>query len=96
MIGSSFTGFILIYTATVSTPPSISYKDNLFLWLVGDFGLIVVGPSLIWWKSIFKDDFYIELMRHGQENEDHVNESLIKLVTGAMAVASQILEEIRL
>ena len=35
--------------------------------------------ALIWWKSQFKDDFYIEIMRHGQEDEDRVNEALIRL-----------------
>ena len=34
--------------------------------------------ALLWWKSIFKDDFYIELMRHGQEDEKIVNETLLK------------------
>ncbi|WP_111708823.1 DNA polymerase III subunit alpha [Lutibacter citreus] len=34
--------------------------------------------AVIWWKEQFGDDFYLELMRHGQENEDHVNEVLIK------------------
>ncbi len=35
--------------------------------------------ALIWWKETFGDDFYMELMRHNQEDEDRVNESLIKL-----------------
>src|SRR5690606_6053214 len=35
--------------------------------------------ALIWWKKQFGDDFYIELMRHGQEDEDRVNASLIQL-----------------
>ncbi len=35
--------------------------------------------ALVWWKEQFADDFYLELMRHGQENEDHVNEVLIQL-----------------
>jgi len=34
--------------------------------------------ALVWWKEQFKDDFYLELMRHGQENEDHVNGVLIE------------------
>lgn len=34
--------------------------------------------ALLWWKSQFGDDFYLELMRHGQENEDRVNETLIE------------------
>ncbi|WP_159799655.1 DNA polymerase III subunit alpha [Flavobacterium sp. MK4S-17] len=35
--------------------------------------------ALLWWKEIFTDDFYIELMRHGQEDEDRVNQTLITL-----------------
>src|SRR5690606_6561302 len=35
--------------------------------------------ALIWWKNTFGEDFYIELMRHGQEDEDRVNQSLISL-----------------
>ncbi|UAM98405.1 DNA polymerase III subunit alpha [Polaribacter litorisediminis] len=34
--------------------------------------------SLIWWKEQFKDDFYIELMRHHQQDENIVNETLLK------------------
>ncbi len=35
--------------------------------------------SLIWWKQEFGDDFYLELMRHNQEDENRVNTSLIAL-----------------
>jgi DNA polymerase-3 subunit alpha len=31
-----------------------------------------------WWHSIFGDDFYVELNRHGVREEDHVNETLIR------------------
>ena len=31
------------------------------------------------WKALFGEDFYIEVMRHGQEDEDRVNETLVKL-----------------
>ena len=34
--------------------------------------------ALLWWKSVFQEDFYIELMRHGQEDEKIVNETLLK------------------
>ena len=34
--------------------------------------------ALIWWKEEFKDDFYIELMRHNQQDEKIVNETLLK------------------
>ncbi|MGH2664545.1 DNA polymerase III subunit alpha [Flavobacterium sp.] len=33
--------------------------------------------ALIWWKSQFENDFYIELMRHNQEDENRVNQTLI-------------------
>ena len=35
--------------------------------------------ALIWWKAQFGEDFYIELMRHNQEDENRVNASLISL-----------------
>ncbi|MCG8574222.1 MAG: DNA polymerase III subunit alpha [Flavobacteriales bacterium] len=34
--------------------------------------------ALLWWKGIFKDDLYIELIRHGLEEEDNVNKTLIE------------------
>ena len=34
--------------------------------------------ALLWWKAQFGEDFYIELMRHGQEDEDRVNPVLIQ------------------
>ncbi len=33
--------------------------------------------ALLWWKEQFQDDLYIELMRHGQDNEDRVNLTLL-------------------
>ncbi|MEM7483846.1 MAG: DNA polymerase III subunit alpha [Bacteroidota bacterium] len=35
--------------------------------------------ALLWWKERFGDDLYIEMMRHGQEDEDRVNQVLIPL-----------------
>jgi DNA polymerase-3 subunit alpha len=34
--------------------------------------------ALLWWKEQFSNDFYLEVMRHQQENENHVNEVLIQ------------------
>ncbi len=34
--------------------------------------------ALLWWKQEFDDDLYIELMRHGQEDEKIVNETLLR------------------
>jgi DNA polymerase-3 subunit alpha len=33
--------------------------------------------ALLWWKKHFGDDLYIEVMRHGQEDENRANEVLI-------------------
>jgi DNA polymerase-3 subunit alpha len=35
--------------------------------------------ALMWWKQEFGKDFYIEVMRHNQEDENRVNETLISL-----------------
>ncbi len=35
--------------------------------------------ALLWWKGQFGDDLYVEVMRHGQEDEDRVNQALIRL-----------------
>ncbi|MCA0958291.1 DNA polymerase III subunit alpha [Muricauda ruestringensis] len=35
--------------------------------------------ALLWWKDLFGDDFYIEIMRHGQEDEDRVNQVLVRM-----------------
>jgi DNA polymerase-3 subunit alpha len=34
--------------------------------------------ALVWWKEQFGDDLYIELMRHGQEDENVVNKVLLR------------------
>ena len=34
--------------------------------------------ALLWWKDTFGDDLYMEIMRHGQEDEDRVNQVLIQ------------------
>ncbi|MCW5517153.1 DNA polymerase III subunit alpha [Muriicola sp. Z0-33] len=35
--------------------------------------------ALLWWKSVFGEDLYVELMRHGQEDEDRANQVLIPM-----------------
>ena len=35
--------------------------------------------ALLWWKSVFGDDLYVEIMRHGQEDEDRANLALVSL-----------------
>ena len=63
------------------------YKDDIIVLtgnLMGEIPnkILNIGQksaeeALVWWKKIFKDDLYIEIMRHGQEDEDLVNKILI-------------------
>ncbi|QTY26745.1 DNA polymerase III subunit alpha [Flavobacterium sp. CS20] len=65
------------------------YKDDIVVLSGNLYGeipskLLNVGENqaeeaLLWWKEQFGDDFYIELNRHQQEDEDRANQSLIKL-----------------
>ena len=64
------------------------YKEDLIVLSGNLYGeipskILNVGESqaeeaLIWWKEQFGDDFYLELMRHNQENENHVNDVLLE------------------
>ncbi|WP_185853099.1 DNA polymerase III subunit alpha [Blattabacterium cuenoti] len=64
------------------------YKENLIA-LTGDlnaeipytilnYGERKAEKIFLWWKELFGDDFYIELLRHGLEEENHVNNILLK------------------
>lgn len=44
-----------------------------------NLGASQAEDALIWWKDLFGADLYIEIMRHGQEDENRVNETLIEL-----------------
>ncbi|WP_149915681.1 DNA polymerase III subunit alpha [Sphingobacterium cavernae] len=65
------------------------YKENLIV-LSGNLQgevpnkVLNIGENqaeeaLLWWKKQFGDDFYMEIMRHGQEDENRVNDTLISL-----------------
>jgi DNA polymerase-3 subunit alpha len=64
------------------------YKDNLIVLTGNLYGevpgkILNVGENqaeeaLLWWKEQFGEDLYIELMRHGQEDEDRVNQVLME------------------
>ncbi|MEO1051628.1 MAG: DNA polymerase III subunit alpha [Bacteroidota bacterium] len=43
-----------------------------------------------WWLEIFKDDFYVQLQRHGLEEEERVNEVLLRFAEkyGVKAIAA--------
>ena len=63
------------------------YKDDIIVLtgnLMGEVSnkILNIGQkkaeeALLWWKKIFKDDLYIEIMRHNQEDEDLANRILI-------------------
>ncbi len=63
------------------------YKDNLIV-LSGHMGgeiaqkILQMGDkqaeeALLWWKKLFGDDYYLEIMRHGLDDENHVNNVLV-------------------
>ena len=64
------------------------YKDDIIVLTGNLYGevpgkILNVGEkqaeeALLWWKEQFGDDLYIEIMRHGQEDEDRVNKVLIE------------------
>ncbi len=64
------------------------YKENLIVLsgnLYGEipYKILNVGENqaeeaLLWWKKEFGPDFYLEVMRHGQEDENRVNEVLLR------------------
>lgn len=63
------------------------YKDNLIAltgsvsseipYLILNVGEHQAEEAFQWWLETFKDDFYIELLRHGREEENRVNEVLL-------------------
>ena len=67
----------------------LEFKEDLIVLSGGLNGevpslLLNVGEKqaedkLIWWKTHFQDDFYIEINRHHQEDENRVNDALIPL-----------------
>ena len=64
------------------------YKEDIIVLTGNTYGevpnkILNIGEhqaeeALLWWKEQFGDDFYIELMRHNQEDENVVNETLLK------------------
>ena len=45
--------------------------------LILNVGEYQAEEAFKWWKELFGDDFYVELIRHGIEEENHVNEVLL-------------------
>jgi len=63
------------------------YKEDIIMLTGNLYGevpgkILNVGENqaeeaLLWWKQEFGEDLYIEMMRHGQEDEDRVNKVLV-------------------
>lgn len=85
----------IAYTAGMYYVPRIDkklieqYKEDVIVLsgnLYGEIPSLILNvgenqaeDALIWWKEQFGEDFYLEIMRHNQENENRVNLSLCKL-----------------
>ncbi len=46
--------------------------------LILNIGEHQAEEAFVWWKEVFGDDFYVELQRHGLEEENRVNEILLR------------------
>ena len=77
------------YVPRVDKELVLKHKEGLIVFTGSLYGSI---PNLIlnvgeeqaeqefkWWKENFGEDFYVEINRHGLDEEDHVNTVLIKL-----------------
>jgi DNA polymerase III subunit alpha len=77
------------YVPRIDRNTLLKYKEDLIILsgnLYGEIAnkLLNLGENqaeeaLIWWKETFGANFYIELMRHQQEDENRVNQSLIAM-----------------
>jgi len=76
------------YVPRIDKNEILKYKDDLIVLTGNLYGeipnmILNIGEkqaeeALLWWKEQFDDDLYIEIMRHGQEDENRVNDTLIK------------------
>ena len=76
------------YVPRVDKNLVIDFKDDLIVLsgnLYGEISNKILNTgkkeaeeSLIWWKNNFQDDFYLEINRHGQDDEDTVNNVLVE------------------
>jgi len=76
------------YVPRIDKELLLQYKDDLIALTGGIWGevpnkIIFEGnkqaeEALIWWKDNFGDDFYIELNRHGVDEENVINKTLLE------------------
>lgn len=76
------------YVPRIDRETLLKYKENIIVSTGGVLGevpnmILNIGETqaeeaFLWWKEQFGEDFYAELLRHGQPEEDKVNEVLIR------------------
>src|SRR5690606_34451278 len=87
----SSTGFIEGYYAgfpRVGKEVIEEYRENLIATtgsltgeipnLILNVGEMQAEEAFVYWHKLFGDDFYVELIRHGLQEEEHVNQILLK------------------
>ena len=75
------------YVPRIDREVILKYKEGLMVLSGGMYGevsskILNVGEkqaeqALLWWKEAFGSDFYLEIMRHNQEDENRVNQTLV-------------------
>ncbi len=76
------------YVPRIDRELLLEYKDDLIALTGGVWGevpnkILFEGKqqaeeAVLWWKEHFKDDFYIELNRHGVDEENSINNVLLE------------------
>ncbi len=75
------------YVPRIDREVILKYKEDIMVFSGSMYGeisskVLNVGEkqaedALLWWKEAFGADFYLEIMRHDQEDENRVNQTLI-------------------
>jgi len=88
------------YIPRVDKDLILQYKEDLIVLSGSIYGeipnlILNVGEqqaeeAFVWWKDNFGEDFYVELLRHNLDEEEHVNRILIKFAQkyGVKVIAS--------
>ncbi|MFM7105957.1 MAG: PHP domain-containing protein, partial [Flavobacteriales bacterium] len=77
------------YVPRIDRNTILQYKDDIIVLSGGLFGEVSykilnegeekAEEALLWWHEHFGDRFYVELIRHGLDEENHVNRVLLEL-----------------
>ena len=88
------------YIPRVDKDLVLNYKKDLIALTGSTYGeipnlILNVGEqqaeeAFVWWKDNFGDDFYVEILRHNLDEEQHVNKILLKFARkhGVKVIAS--------